>query len=265
ISPQDNKATLTENHVIGRISNLWLFLGWFIVPLYAHYNSSGCYSYGIKLSNETVYEFLQKNQIKMSIVNFQTSVLLDRNTYSLSASGENVTDNEKTVSDSSITTYADDGEKVFDVEFGAKKNYKLYNYTADPSEQTFDTYEAITRTCKINGFAKNTGLFQYHIGLMKFLPLLVVNMHPQLFQKAKETIANMSMANYFYVIAYPNYSGYRVEHDPTFTAYLTTTAADSTAQKWGGIIIISIVAVVVLAAVFMLTKRRKPNQPQTQP
>ncbi|MGB9714751.1 MAG: hypothetical protein ACPLZC_07245 [Candidatus Bathyarchaeales archaeon] len=265
ISPQDNKATLTENHVIGRISNLWLFLGWFIVPLYAHYNSSGCYSYGIKLSNETVYEFLQKNQIKMSIVNFQTSVLLDRNTYSLSASGENVTDNEKTVSDSSITTYADDGEKVFDVEFGAKKNYKLYNYTADPSEQTFDTYEAITRTCKINGFAKNTGLFQYHIGLMKFLPLLVVNMHPQLFQKAKETIANMSMANYFYVIAYPNYSGYRVEHDPTFTAYLTTTAADSTAQKWGGIIIISIVAVVVLAAVFMLARRRKPNQPQTQP
>ncbi|MEM3579400.1 MAG: hypothetical protein QW468_04715 [Candidatus Bathyarchaeia archaeon] len=95
ISPGENKATLTENHVIGRITNLWLFWGWFIIPLYAHYNETGCYSYGIKLSNETVYEFLQKNQIKMSIVNFQTSVLLDRNTYSLSASGENVTDNEK--------------------------------------------------------------------------------------------------------------------------------------------------------------------------
>lgn len=265
ISPGENKATLTENHVIGRITNLWLFWGWFIIPIYAHYNETGCYSYGIKLSNETVYEFLQKNQIKMSIVNFQTSVLLDRNTYSLSASGENVTDNEKIVSDSLITTYADDGEKVFDVGFGAKKNYKLYNYTADPSEQTFDTYEAITRTCKINGFAKNTGLFQYHIGLMKFLPLLVVNMHPQLYQKAKETVTNMSRANYFYLIAYPNYSGYRVEHDPTFTAYLTTTATDSTAQKWGGIIIIGIVAAVVLAAVFMLARRRKPSQPQTKP
>jgi hypothetical protein len=261
ISPEESKATLTENHVIGRISNLWLFLGWFIIPFYAHYNETGCHSYGIKISNETVYEFLQKNQIKMSIVNFQTSVMLDRNTYSLSASGENVTDNEKTVSDSSITTYADDGEKVFDVAFGTKKNYKLYNYPADPSEQTFDSYEAITRTCKINGFAKNVGLFQYHIGLMKFLPLIVVNMHPQLYQRAKETIANMSRVNYFYIIAYPNYSGYRVEHDPIFTAYLTTTAANGTAQKWGGILVIGVVAVVVLAAVFMLARRRKPNQP----
>ncbi|MEM3579401.1 MAG: hypothetical protein QW468_04720 [Candidatus Bathyarchaeia archaeon] len=100
---------------------------------------------------------------------------------------------------------------------------------------------------------------------MKFLPLLVVNMHPQLYQKAKETITNMSRANYFYLIAYPNYSGYRVEHDPTFTAYLTTTAADNTAQKWGGIIIIGIVAAVVLAAVFMLARRRKPSQLQTKP
>jgi hypothetical protein len=203
ISPQDHKATLTENHVIGRIRDLWLLWGWFILPLYNHYNASGCYRYGSKISDETVYEFLQKNQIKMSIVNFQTSVLLDRKTYSLSASGENVTDNERMVGDSFITTYADDGEKIFDVNFGTKKNYKLYNYTVDPSEQTFDFYEATTRTSRIKGFANNTGLFQYHIGLMKFLPLLVVNMHPQLFQRAKETIANMSRANYFYLIAYP--------------------------------------------------------------
>jgi hypothetical protein len=261
ISPEDNKATLTENHVIGRMRDLWYFWGWFIIPIYTHHNASGCYSYGAKISNETIYEFLQKNQVKMSVVNFQTSVLLDRETYSLSASGENVTDNEKMVSDSSITTYADDGEKVFDMAFGTKKNYKLYNYTADPSEQTFDFYEANTRTCKINGFAKNTGLFQYHIGLMKFLPLIVVNMHPQLYQRAKETITNMSRANYFYLIAYPNYSGYRVEHDPIFTAYLTTTVADGLAQKWGGILVIGVVAVVVLAAVFMLARRRKPNQP----
>ena len=265
ISPEDHKATLTENHVIGRIRDLWLLGGWFIIPIYAHYNASGCYTYGVKISNETVYEFLQKQQIKMSIVNFQTSVLLDHETYSLSAGGENVTDNEKMVSDSFITTYADDGEKIFDVEFGAKKNYKLYNYTADPSEQTFDSYEATTRTCRISGFAKNTGLFQYHIGLMKFLPLLVVNMHPQLYQRAKETITNMSRANYFYLIAYSNYSGYRVEHDPTFTAYITATVGDGSAQKWGGIIAICVAAIVILVAVLTLARRRKQNTSLTQP
>jgi hypothetical protein len=62
------------------------------------------------------------------------------------------------------------------------------------------------------------------MGFMKFLPLLVVNMHPLLYLKAKESITNMTRANYLYLIAYPNYSGYRVEHDPTFTAYVSYTA-----------------------------------------
>jgi hypothetical protein len=99
---------------------------------------------------------------------------------------------------------------------------------------------------------------------MKFLPLLVVNMHPQLFQRAKETIANMSRANYFYLIAYPVYSGYRVEHDPIFTAYLTATSTGDSVQKWRGIVVIGIIAIVVLAAALTLA-RRKHGQLAAQP
>jgi hypothetical protein len=260
ISPDTHRATLTENHVIGRIRDLWYFWGWFLVPLYNHYNSTGCYRYGNKISNETVYDFLQRNQIKMSIVNFQTSVMLDHNTYSVSANGQNVTDSDNTVSDSSITTYTDDGEKVFDVGFGTKETYKLYNYTADTSESTFDTYNATTRTCRIGGFANNAGLFAFHIGLMKFLPLLVYDMHPQLFLRAKESIANMSRANYFYLIAYPTYCGYRVEHDPTFTVYLSPMASATPPPNWGGLLIICAVAVAVIAAVAIVTRRRKTKQ-----
>jgi len=225
ISPSTQKATLTENHVIGRIRDLWQFWGWFLVPLYNHYNSTGCYRYGNKISNETVYDFLQTNQIKMSIVDFQASTVVDINntehdTHSNTATGQNATDSENEVSNSSITTFADDGERIFDTSFGVKEGYKLYNYTADPSETTFNTYNATARTGKINDFAENKDLFVFHIDFMKFLPWLVYDMHPQLYNKAKDTIQNMTRANYFYIIAYPVYSGYRVEHDPVYTAYI---------------------------------------------
>jgi hypothetical protein len=199
MSPDMHLATLTENHVIGRIRDLWHFWGWFIIPFYNHYNNTGCYRYGNKISNETVYDFIQNNQIKMSIVNFQTSVMFDRNTYSLSAGGQNVTDNENMVSSSSITTYADDGEKIFDATFGSKETYKLYNYTADNTETLFASHNATARTAKIDGFAENTDLFAFQIGFMKFLPLLIAYMHPQLYEKAKESITNMTRANYFYL------------------------------------------------------------------
>ena len=263
ISPDTNTATLTENHVIGRIRDLWHFWGWFIIPLYNHYNSTGCYMYGNKISNETVYEFLQRTQIKMSIVNFQTSVMLDRNTYSRSSNGQNVTDNDILVSDSSISTYADDGEKIFDASFGTKETYNLYNYTADSSENTFDVYNATARSCEINGFAQNKNLFVFHLGLMKFLPLLVANMHSQLFQKAKESITNMTRANYFYLIAYPTYSGYRVAHDPTFTIYLTTSTVPIRPFLGPILIIAAVAAVITLVVVF--TRRRKPKQPPQSP
>src|SRR4030043_1056424 len=163
----------------------------------------------------------------MSIINFQTSVIADHETYSQTPSGQNVTDTKTEVTDSSIDTYADDGEKIFNADFGTKKSYNLYDYTADPTESTFDTYEATARTAKIEGYAGNGGLFAYHIGLMKFLPAVVVHMYPALFAKAASTIANISRANYFYIIAYPQYSGYRVEQDPTFTAYIAASQSST--------------------------------------
>jgi hypothetical protein len=262
IDPTAHTATLTENHVIGRMRHLLLFAGLFWI----NYNSTGTYWLGAKISNDTIYDFIYKNQIKMSIVNFQTSIMADHETYSLSADGQNVTDADKTVSDSDITTYADDGEKIFDANFGTKQDYKLYNYTADPTETTYETYESTTRTSKIAGFAKNEGLFTYHIALMKFLPLLVVNMYPALFQKAVETIANMSRARYFYLIAYPEYSGFKVEHDPTFTAYIATSAAAGTLAppNWGGIIVLVVIVAAVVIGLVVFVSRRKPKQ-QTQP
>jgi hypothetical protein len=260
INPDTGTATLQEKHIIGRMRHL--FVG--AIPLlWVHYNSTGTYGMlGKKLSNETIHDFIQNNDLKMSIINFQTSVMADHETYSQTQAGQNVTDTETEVTETSIDTYADDGEKIFNADFGTKKTYNLYNYTADPTETTYDTYDSTARTAKITGYAGNAGLFKHHIGLMKFLPAVVVHMYPALFAKAASTIANMSRANYFYITAYPEYSGYRVEHDPTFTAYIATTPSTSPDQPIagaGGLIIIALIIIAVGIGIAVFIARRKPS------
>jgi len=269
IDPETNKATISQDYVIGRMRNLWIFLGWIIVPIYQHYNSTGCYWLGNKISNKTIYEFLHECSVKMSIVNFQTSVMLDRNTYSASAGGQNVTDNEVYVGNSSISTYADDGEKIFDAGFGVKETYNLFNYTEDSTENTPHTYNAVARTSQISGYARNRNLFRYHRDFAKYLPLILMHMYPTLaqnanhVQKVKDRIANMTRADYLYVISYPNYSGYRVEHDPVYTVYFAPTTL--TAPNLGALIAFAaILGVIIVAAVVIVKRKSTKKSPETQ-
>jgi len=263
INPDTHTATITQDYVVGRMHDLWTFWGWvFIWPLYNHYNSTGCYRYGKKVSSETVYEFLHKNNVKMSIVEFQTSVMLDRGTYSTSSTGQNVTDNEVFVSSSSISTYADDGEKILEAAFGVKEDYKLFNYTEDQTEKTSHTYDAVARTTEIGGYARNRELFKFHRSFARYLPLILVHMHPQLYQSAKETIANVTRADYLFLISYPNYSGYRIEHDPLYTVYFSpsTMVEPTAAPNLGGLIVIAAIAGLIIAAVVVTLRRKGPEK-----
>jgi len=264
IDPATNTSTLREDHTIGRIRDLWYFWLW-PLPLVSYFNSTGSYVWRPLLqkydwaSGDTVYDFLEDNDIKMSIVNFQTSIVADRKTISETASGQNATDNECVVSDSSISTYSDEGERIYDAYFGVKETYNLYNYTADPTENTFETYNATARTQQISGYARNTGLFAWHIGLLKFLPWLIANMYPLAYAYAKATIANMTRANYFYVIGYPTYSGYKIMHDPQWTVYLDTSAIFTGVDNpaLGGLLLIIIIVVATAASVILIRHRRK--------
>ncbi|NWF87628.1 hypothetical protein HXY32_07485 [Candidatus Bathyarchaeota archaeon] len=271
INPDTHKATISQDHAIGRIRDLWTFWGWFLFwPKYNYYNNTGCYRYGTKISNETVYDFLYKHNVKMSIVEFQTSIIADTGTYSTSANGQNVTDTDVFVGKSSISTYADDGEKIFDTAFGVKETYNLFNYTEDPSESTPHTYDAVVRTTEITGYAKNDNLFNIHRNFARYLPLILIHMYPGLYQKAKETITNMTRADYLFLISYPTYSGYRIEHDPLYTVYFAPVT--STVPNFGGLILIVAVAGAAIAALaFVLRKRGRkavqtfPEQPPSPP
>jgi hypothetical protein len=258
INPATGTVTLQENHVIGRMRDL--IVG--VVPLlWTYYNSTGHYGMlGRKLDDETIYDYISSNNLKMSIINFQTSVMADHTTYSQTPSGQIVTDADTGVTGSSIDTLADDGELISSTDFSTKPTYKLYDYVADPSENTFALYNATASTAKIEGFAGNAGLFRYQIGLLKFLPLVVAHMYPALLAKSIASIQNMSRANYFYITAYPQYSGFRIEHDPVLTAYIAASEAPTNANVagvGGFIVAIIVIVAIVLVAVALLFRRKR--------
>jgi len=277
IDPAANTATLTENHVIGRMRDL--FIG--VTPLvWLHYNSTGTYGLlGRKLGTDTVYDFIQNNGLKMSVINYQTLVLADHQTYSATESGQDTNQTESSVSSSSISTYADNGEKIFNANFGSKENYELYNYTANPTENTFDTYQSVTRTANAGDFAGNS-LFDFQTSLSRFLPLVIVHMYPALYAKVQATLTDISKANYFYITSYPTYSGYKIVHDPTYTAYIAspqTTITSSTSStpattspvisassslRNGFIVVVVVIVAVVLAVAFLAVKRKGKIMPR---
>ena len=262
IFDQDNNtAKIVSNYVIERMTDLWVVRP--SLPLILHYNSAACYRLNKqKYSDETIHQFLHKNGISMSIVLFQASAILDHTTES-SVNGQNVTDNEVFVSDDIVSTFSEDGERIFDVDFGVKNNYTLYNYTSGLSS----TYNAVTRTAQRNGFAQNP-IFQIHTFLMRYIPLALAHMDEALYEQAKNQLLNMTYADYFYIISYPTYDGYRVEHDPTYIAYSTIAededaASNPFAELFKLMFITIVVGAVVVAVAIVLILRQKPETSNT--
>jgi hypothetical protein len=73
----------------------------------------------------------------------------------------------------------------------------------------------------------------------------------------------MTYADYFYVISYPVYDGYRVEHDPSYTAYfaVTDSSGNPLAKFFGIIVLASIASVAIVALALVLKRRSKSNSP----
>jgi hypothetical protein len=259
INPTQNTAKVEASYVIGRMTNLWYIESWtwffFVpIPVVAHLNSTGTYAVnGTKIRDETIYQWIHRQNIKMSIVLFQNSLVLDHTTKSINeANSANVTDAEQDVSNGAIATQTEDNEKIFEANFGTKQTYTLYNCT---SGQTQGPYDAVTRTVPRLGYAKNP-IFSMHVALLKYVPLIVQHIAPNMFQKAKDHVLNMTYADYFYVTSYPEYSGFKVTHDPTYTAYIAAATTGTTPPNLFGLILVAAIIVIVVAAAVLLVKRR---------
>jgi hypothetical protein len=270
IDKDTHKATLTENHIIGRMRDLyfWDIVNGELLPALLHFNSTGCYRtfLGTKLDGyPTIYRWLEQNKIKMSIIQYQTTMMINHTTQSKSGT-QSVTDKDLNVSNTDVSTTADTGEKVFDASFGAKATYKLYNYTADNTENTYSNYTAVTRTAKIRGFAFNA-VIDDCMGFLRYVPYTLKDIDNTSYNYYKDhtVTLNVTGANYLYIISYPTYSGFRIVHDPTYTAYYAPTSEGTPLEpaKWGAIIVLAVIVVAIVLVVALVMRRRKPHEPRT--
>lgn len=249
-------ATLHKDYTIGRMHDLFVFGGWFLTwPIYNHYNATGCYRYNAKVSDQTVYELLEETDVSMSIVEYQKVVLLDKETETTSVEGENVAENEVDVSDSSISTSSEEGELICNNDFSEKKRYKLYNL----EETQFVSHDAKVRTCEIDGYARNRNLFQFQTSFQRYIPLVLIGMYPRMYQQAKETIANIDVADCLYVISYPSYGGYKIDHDPVLTAYFAPTQAVDLLASLKGPLLLATIGIPIIVGIALLRRRRTPS------
>jgi hypothetical protein len=248
---ENNTASVMSSYVIGRMTDLWVIDSWWwFIPVIVHYNSTGCYRLNKSLySEETIYQFLNKHGISMSMVFFQASAVLDHTSQS-SVVGQDVSENEIDVSNETIATSTEDGERISEVDFGAKETYVLHNFTSG----TDQTYNATTRTANRGGFAKNP-IFKIQTFLMNYIPLALAHMDEPLYEQAKQHLLNMTYADYFYIISYPTYDGYRVEHDPLYTVYFAE-APSLDSLNIGGIIVLVVIICAVVLVVGLVLRRR---------
>ena len=92
--------------------------------------------------------------------------------------------------------------------------------------------------------------------MLRYVPLIVQHVAPALYQKAKNYILDMTYSDNFYIISYPTYSGFKIKHDPTYTAYIAETTDATQASKWFGLILLGGIIVLIAVGAILVLKRR---------
>ncbi len=255
LDPASKTATLSESFVVGEMTNLW-YIDWshILAPVAIHYNATGNYfvSNGTLRGTQTIHQFASAQNFKLSIVLFQSSIVIGHKTENEDSIG-NATDHEHNVSNDAITTKADDNETLYKTNFGTKSTYQLVNNT---SAQT-STYNANTRTVRIHGYSANAA-FSVQTFFLKIEAYAILAFHPGIW--ANHDDLDISRANFVYIISYPTWGGYKVVHDPTYTAYYTPEA-----PGFSGVFLaaIGIAVVAILGGAVFYSRRRHVNLPAT--
>jgi hypothetical protein len=252
IDPGSKTATLTTSYTIGRMTDLWMISS---VPA-VHMNATGTYNLDgtLRSNSTTVYQFLAAKQFKLSIVLSQKAIIAGTTTTNKDDSGASVdSDNSTDVTHTAVNTAAGDGERAFRADFGVKPQYNLYNYTKDPGEATYSTYNVNTRTVNRAGWGGNP-VFWFQNAFMGFLPLFVAHVDPGLIQQARTGMVSFTVMDYLYIISYPTWNGYRIVNDPSYTAYFQPTSTT-------GVLTAIFLAVAVAAGIggvfaFLFRRRR---------
>ena len=264
INKTARKATLTENYVIGRMRDLYFWASVNGLQALLHFNSTGCYRTfaGTQLNGTTVYDWLGENKIKMSIIQYQTTMMINHYVQNLAGSA-NVTDSDVNVTNTDVATIANTGERVLDTSFGAKNTYQLYNYTRDTSESTCNNYTAVIRTSKIRGFALNA-VISNSTSFLRYITYVLRHIDEPMYDQGRTLTLNVTGADYLYIISYPTYSGFKIVNDPMCTMYyapsVASTSTSTTALNWLPVGVSAVIVIAMIALAVSLMMKRKTTK-----
>jgi hypothetical protein len=244
ILPAEGKARLFVTYTIGEIRDLWTLDHVGFLPVIKHYNDTGTYNFKERISTENVHAYLESNKISMSIVMTQRSWVADKVTEN-KLNGSVISEGVDT-STGTIQTSTLNGQKVLDVSFGEKKTYKLDTVEGQK------TYDAVTRTANVTYYADNP-LLKLQNSLLFYGNSLMAKMFNEKYSESAKTWMDATKADYLFITSYPTYSGYKVTHDPVYTAYIPQVKAFAIE---GIPVLGAALAVGLTIALFMVIKRR---------
>ncbi len=250
IDPATKTAKLVTSYTIGKVTDLWLFTQ---IPV-KHLNATGTYDLaGALISSQTVYDFLRYSGggYKLSLVLSHKSILAQRTVTDKDDAGNSVDDSEHDESRAGVDTNSDIGERVFRADFGVKHTYQLYNM----SDTTSTPYNVTTRTVRRAGWGGNP-VFAFQNRFMGFLPLFVAHVDPALLQQAKTGMVSFATSDYLFTISYPRWGGWRIVHDPNFTAFYQPS---NSLAALTAIFIVVVVAAAVGGTIAFLVRRKRTS------
>ena len=161
-----------------------------------------------------------------------------------------------------LTIETDDKERVFDI--GFRGNYDVVDETKSPPEKLHANEKAVN--VLMNAKLSDHLLVGYQLGfsadLMSVMSYGISDNLQNRFDSPRDlkqkSLMNFHMNNLWYAVAFPDWDGYRIEHDPVYTAY---TSFEISEEDDGGSVCAGTFMVVLLATTACVCligfKRRK--------
>nr|MDO8134051.1 hypothetical protein [Candidatus Njordarchaeum guaymaensis] len=217
--------TTRADYVIGNVSRLWYVKGY---PNSVEYNST---------SSPSSHEFLAN--MKISILQHQKTSVYGK-PVSVTSDGTTVHNASADISGSGINGTVGD-ELVSSTDFGRKRNYTLYSTSAGT------VWPTTTKTYSFKGLVDNS-IFNDTHGIYAALHR-IASYVPQFFDpKGRGFDVTMADTDAVFMISYPDWSGYRIVHDPYFAVYTSNPGQGGALGGVSGALMILIVGAALIVA-----------------
>jgi len=185
------------------------------------------------------------NGLSLSLL-YGTSVITSK-TYTTVVNGEpynsTTTENASELTNSGEIRVED--TKAYECVFGQD-----YTLTRDSANTTYPSFSAAVSDNSVQG-----GLYRSVESTLSTFENVLANVFPRISRLPATINLDYNVSSFLYRVCYPQWSGYAIEHDPTYVAYLKTTIVPETSPPLLFIAEIAVIGSVALIAALLDSRR----------